>query len=551
MKRKIRLAVSAVTSLALLVSIGTLLWWDEQSGEEPLLTGSQTPVVQSIKILDSIAQMTCPSAPALASLGDTENTRPETGPGDDDAAASELGPDNGPAPEAEESRGVFDPDYVPDTGDLVSQITAFSLGGDQNAPAQAELAEISSPRDPNPDSSLQLQGGTELRTGQVSSSAPGALIARTPDSGHEPQIAGLRYGSASYGDLRGIAAAPCQPVAAEQWLVGGESEAGASAELQLNNPSDTAAAVRIDLWGAAGPIDVVGTTSVLVPPETQRSVLLEGLAPGESRLAVRVKSTGARIGAVIQDVRTLGLHAAGVDYVTPSAAPAEKLTFPGVQIEDSDTSFLRLLAPGTEPGEVDVRLLGSAGEIAPADLRQIQIPGGSVSEISLSGIPAGIYTAVVEATVPVTGSAFVATDVEGAERDFAWMPGANPEEVSFFALPHDFQQGPGLGLERHLVVYSESEDALVTIKVLTGSGEQTTVEQVFIGAGTSRNFTIPGSINETDKTAESAGVVVEADAQVSSGLALRAPELSPAGITLIPATARSQLPGGVNVRYIP
>lgn len=537
MKPKIRIAVSGITSAVILASVGALVWWDEQPEETVLIAGAETATKQQIQISDSSALLACPSAPALASLGtDEAGLEPDLDEGGDD----------------EPRVGVFDPDYVPDTGDATSQITAFSLADAERSPARAELKPLLSRQEQAPERPVELEAGTNLHSGKITVRGPAALSASTEPHAGSPLIAGLRYGAALHGDLRGIAAAPCIATAAEQWLVGGQTEAGSSAELQLNNPSDTPASVRVDLWGAAGPIEVVGTSSILVPPGEQRSVLLEGLAPQERRLAVRVKSTGAQIGAVIQDVRTLGLRAAGVDYVTPAVAPETVINFPGVQIEDSDTSFIRLLAPGADPGDVDVHLVGSAGDVPAADLENVRIPGESVSEISLSGIPAGTYTVQVESTVPVTGSVFVATGGDDEERDIAWMSSALAETAGYFALPNvtsEDENGPSI--DRKLVIAAGDKNALVNVQLFTTDGGVADAEQVFIEAGRSREFVIPDTAENLGVTGTVIGLAVESDVPVWSGLALRTEGEEPAGITLIPATSRSALPSVVEVRYIP
>jgi len=43
-------------------------------------------------------------------------------------------------------------------------------------------------------------------------------------------------------------------------------------------------------------------------------------------------------------------------------------------------------------------------------------------------------------------------------------------------------------------------------------------------------------------------VLVESEQPVTAGLALRAPEIEPAGVALLPATPRSILPSGIDVQ---
>lgn len=554
MKNSLVIAARIVASALVVGSAGALAWWDFDTERTPILQGASSPAARHIQIEGARTDLACPGPPVLASLGDESNDSDNADNADDSNE-----PDGAPA-------GTFDPDYAPDTGDAAAWLHAVSLAAsnpgtsdkDSNstAPAPAELGPLAGKDESEPGETFELKGSGDVHNLMAQLNSPATLTATArAGAAQTPLVTGVRFGAATTGDLRGIAAAPCIPIAADQWLVGGETEAGSSAQLELMNPSQTPATVRYEVWGAAGSIKLVGSTTVLVPPGEHRSILLEGLAPGERRLAVRVQSSGARIGAAIQDVRTLGLTPGGVDYVTPAATPATTIAMPGIEIKDDDTGLLRIFVPGDEPGKVDVSLVGPTGDVAAADLRGVQVPGGAVSDISLAGLGAGTYTAIVESSVPLTGSALVASGAEGEERDFAWMPAVELDTVGVFALPAGIGAGSGgvgsgsadLGLEQSVVVAGVGVDAVARINLVTDGGDIVEADQLFVAAGESRSAKIP-AVSGGDSVV---GVLVESDEPVASGITMRAGALEPAGLAMLPATARSTLPSGIDVQFVP
>ena len=528
MKQSVQIVGRITAGAVLLGAVGVAAWWDHSADAEPLLTGAEGPVSQHVEIADARTLLACPGQPVLASLGEDAPTQDADG-------------------EDEPPVGTYDPEYAPDAGNATSLINAISIGTAQSAPATTILDSLSLREEQPETETVELGGSGAAHNGRITSEGPVSFIATArPDSDQNPLVTGVRFGSATEGDLRGIAATPCIPIAAEQWLIGGQTEAGSSAKLELMNPSDTAASVRLDLWGAAGPIDPVGSSSVLVPPGEHRSILLEGLAPAERRVAVRVQSSGARVGAVIQDVRTLGLRPAGVDYVAPAAPLDTVAAIPGLEIQDGDAAFLRLLVPGDEPGSVDIKLVGPTGDIGIEDLLAQEVAGDSVTDISLAGIPSGTYTAIIESDVPLTASAFLASGEEDSERDIAWMPAVARDTTNVFALPE-----AEVEVARTLVVAGVEEEAVAQISFLTDGGEIVETDQLFVAAGEARNIRVPEQAGEENVEEDVVGVLVESDEPVAAGLVLRSEVIQPGGVALLPGMARSILPSGIDVQYRP
>ncbi|MCL1900517.1 MAG: DUF5719 family protein [Promicromonosporaceae bacterium] len=272
------------------------------------------------------------------------------------------------------------------------------------------------------------------------------------------------------GDLRGLAAAACVTPAATQWLLGGNTEVGSTAVLTIQNPGVQPAVVTLRAFGSMGPVVLGGQGQLLVPAGGYEQVLLEAIAPGQRFLAVEVNATGSRVGAHLQTQALEGLLPRGVDLLAPTAPPAEQSVIAGIvsggePLGDPHAPVLRLLAPppaaehrdggvmqapgAAEAGEVvtaELTLFGPAGRTVLPGAETVTLEPGVVTEVSLGGLTAGDYVAVINADAPVVaGAAFTRFGAEaedslitGRPTDVAWI-GAQPlpaiGEAGQVALP--------------------------------------------------------------------------------------------------------------------
>jgi len=284
------------------------------------------------------------------------------------------------------------------------------------------------------------------------------------------------------GDLRSLAAASCVVPAAEAWLVGGSTEVGSSARLILTNPGLTQVTVDLTLWDGAGLVESVGTSGLVVPPESQRAVLLEGIVADASRLAVRVNATGGDIAAYLQHASMQALTPAGVDFVVPGNPPAEVQIIAGLVVtnsryDDPDTALLRVANPGEAAVSVSVQLWGTDGVVSLPGLDEASVPAGVVADLSLAGLAAGAYTALVQATGPVTAAGMTVrpAPADGA-REFAWSAASAAPIHGFLALPPAGITGR--------VSLAAAVDTAVDLRVLGPGSEAGPVKTLELTAGT-------------------------------------------------------------------
>lgn len=269
---------------------------------------------------------------------------------------------------------------------------------------------------------------------------PGATVLRVQPLGGQQSTAGaVRSYAAADGDLAGLAAASCQAPAGEQWLTGAATTVGSTALLTVANPSATPSTVDLELFGAQGRIEAGNTRGIVIAPGESTSIVLAGLAPGEKSLSVKATSTGAPVTAVIQQSILRGLTPGGVDFIEPAAAPGERQVVPGVRIQDAKTQkavtsqkgygdaapTLSLTVPGSSDQRVKVRLVGPKGQVALPSDGQYTAAAGATTSVALTGIPAGNYTAIVDAEEPVAASVRMTRGTKAKARtDAAWAGAA-------------------------------------------------------------------------------------------------------------------------------
>jgi len=207
------------------------------------------------------------------------------------------------------------------------------------------------------------------------------------------------------GDLRGLLGASCQVPAVEHWLVGGATDDGATAHLVLVNPGTTPARVTWTAWAGGGPVDMTFDQVLLAPRSTQ-VVNLGAPAGLQQALVTHVVASGGQVAAWVQDSAITGITPAGADLVVPGAPPATRQMVPGLLVDGPDAAAtLRLLAPGDTGTTARVALFGGTGPVDLPGAASVELSAGTVLDVPLTGLPAGRYTAVVDADVPVVASA--------------------------------------------------------------------------------------------------------------------------------------------------
>ncbi|WP_024287662.1 DUF5719 family protein [Cellulomonas sp. KRMCY2] len=448
---------------------------------------------------------------------------------------------------------VYDPQFDPAPGETVARLQAITA-----APSATTPGEETSAGDPAATGTLDPLDATAAALAVLEpvgaaaaagiGNLTGAVVVRGEPRGAVPAwVAGAVSSRTAEGDLRGLAAASCQRPGTETWLVGGSTSLGSSSRLVLQNPGRTPALVRLELWGPSGAVEPAGSPEYLVPAGQERVVLLEGVAAEQRRIVARVTSSGGLVTAYLQDSELRGLVPAGVDLVVAGQAPATHQVVPGLSVMQTaadgvDTSVLRLLVPGAEPGSAAITLLGAQGPVTLPGTASVSLEAGAVLDVPLGGLPAGDYTVVVDADVPVVAGALLTRGAgvggpdDGSSEDRplerAWAASA-PTGAGLLALP--------AGSLGRLLVAAVPDPALqgpaeATLVVIGADGAVLGERSLSIPAGTTTALPLDALLDRAD---DAAGAATPAELAHPAGVVLRTadPRLTWAAVLVTPDAA--------------
>ncbi|WP_284752497.1 DUF5719 family protein [Arthrobacter sp. efr-133-R2A-120] len=394
-------------------------------------------------------------------------------------------------PVSRSAKSFLDAVVLSDASGSVPGSNLASLGGS----AIADIAK------PPATTQAPASGPPVLNAGVVAQRPAGevTVVGADPISGQKAAVAGLMSYTASDGDLRGLAAAPCQQPVNDAWLLGANTALGRTAVLNISNASGTPATVNLELFGARGQIQAPDSRGLLVSPGATRSINLAGLAPNEGQLSVHLRSSGGPVAATIQQSVLRGLTAGGVELITPGAGAADSQVMTGVDVQDPAAvksladkpgfadvvPALQITVPGPVDAVVDVRLYGPNGQRALPGGGAVTAKAGSVTEVPLTGIPAGMYTVSATSDVSFAASSRVTRGLKAGDPvDFAWSPAAvRLGSQHVMAVPQ--------GGTRFLSFGVPTGRATVSYTPVTSDGKVHKTETVDIAGGTTSVIGVP------------------------------------------------------------
>lgn len=430
-------------------------------------------------------------------------------------AGRSVGVCPGPARLLEGTPVGTDPQFSPESATAKSAVnavvlssTAGVLPGSRLASLKGktlvELAKAAAPSAAATAPARPSAGAPVLLAGVVAQHAVDgdSVLSADAQENHQPSAGAILSFTAGDGDLRGLAATACQRPGNDLWLVGANTALGRSAVLNLSNPSSTPATVSLDLFGAKGLIQAPGSRGLLVAPGNTRSIVLAGLAPGQERLGVRVRSAGGPVAAVIQQSVLRGLTPGGVDFIVPGTAPAARQVVSGIEVQDpaalatltakpgfADAApSLQITVPGSADAVVAVKLYGRDGQKALPGGGVVKAAAGAVTEVSLAGVPAGTYTVEASSDVSFAAAARVTRGLTAEDAsDVAWSPAsARLGSQHVVAVP-------GAG-DRYLVFGAPEGRATISYTPVTADGKVRTAAAADIAGGTTASIKVPADV---------------------------------------------------------
>lgn len=510
-------------------------------------------------------------AMAVAALATTSGAEPggagrADAPADDVRAVPVAAAEAGlvcPMPAQLEQPDVGDDEFSAAPVATTTSLTAAVLDGADNE--EPSLTTLDGAQDAELTGPLEAGGVAAVREGTL----PGARVLHVTPGGAtyaSGTVASLTTG----GDLRGLVAGPCAEAAVEHWLVGGSTSVGSSGRLVLQNPGRTPATVTLEAWGASGPVVLGSQSLVVVPPGEQVVTKLEAIAPDQSRLALHVTAEGGRVGAYVQHHRIEGLVPMGADLVVAGGTPSRSTAVSGVlstgeAVDDPHAPRLDLLAPGTEAGTARLAVLGPDGPVRLRGGEEVALEPGQVTTLPLGGLPAGTYTVVVDADVPVVAGAAVdraGAAAEGAvidddPYDRAWLAGqavssAGAAADGAVAIPPDVAYAVTLSSLPGERGPEEIEDAEgsseVTLRGVGPDGEEAWTRTVYVPTGE----TVEVTWAELSELGDTVAVVAEQPADEPGVVwSVRLADVSdPSLFSVLAPTAPLAADGDVRVRRV-
>ncbi|MEN3344516.1 MAG: hypothetical protein V7635_1092 [Arthrobacter sp.] len=427
-------------------------------------------------------------------------------------AGSSVGVCPGPARLLEGTPVGTDPQFSPESATAKSTINAVVLSASSGIVPGSRLASLKgSPlvelaKPPAESAAATPAAAPPVLLAAVVSEREvdaGSVLSADPQGNRQAAAGAVMNYTAGDGDLRGSATAACQQPANDLWLVGASTALGRTAVLSLSNASSTPATVSLELFGARGLIQAPGSRGLLVAPGTTRSIILAGLAPGQERLSVRVRSAGGPVSAVIQQSVLRGLTPGGVDFIAPGTAPAIRQVISGIDIQDpaalagllAKPGFadagpaLQLTVPGSADAVVEIKLYGRDGQKALRGGGVITAKAGAVTEVSLAGVPAGPYTLAASSDVSFAAAARVTRGLASENAsDLAWSP-ASARLGSQHVVPV-----PRSG-DRFLVFGAPEGRARISYTPVTADGKIRAAAAADIAGGTTASITVPADID--------------------------------------------------------
>ncbi len=229
--------------------------------------------------------------------------------------------------------------------------------------------------------------------------------------------------SVTRGSSGWLATATCVVSESDQWFVGGSGSLTSRAELDIVNSGLSSSVVDLFVFTSKGPLPLI---SKVIPANSEKSILIDSLAPGEDLVAIHAVTRSGRVSTFFLDQRKKGLRSLGADFVFDSGAPANHLEIPAIlnigKSKNAGVQTLRVLAPGAVDATIKSTIISTDGAFAPIELDNKVIKHGNVTDLTFSPVLSGsAYALVIDSDVPVVAS--VHTVING---EFSWANSVKP-----------------------------------------------------------------------------------------------------------------------------
>lgn len=216
----------------------------------------------------------------------------------------------------------------------------------------------------------------------------------------------------------GIAAISCSPGSPDEWFIGGSGGVTSKGVLYLANSGLSESTIDIYAYTSKAALPI---HSITVKANSEASLSLDALAPGEDSIALHVVTRAGRISTFVLDQRAKGLTALGMDYVKPTTSPEREFYIPALYphngVRSSVATSLRILVPGSLDATLHVEAISADGRFIPVGFDGVSISHNRVITLPLKNLtttgPFGLH---IQSDQPILVGALTTV----GNGDFAW-----------------------------------------------------------------------------------------------------------------------------------
>ncbi|WP_122820063.1 DUF5719 family protein [Varibaculum vaginae] len=300
---------------------------------------------------------------------------------------------------------------------LVRNLPAVSISEDTGSEVAvpAAVQQVVCPGMPGGDAKAWVQGASATGAAAVSDTSgrvlergvaasvgkSGLKLQAKPVAGKNVAIVGYVSGSGKEGE-NGFYADRCTAPTNRAYFLTPGTTTGNASTLHLVNPAGAPVTARIQIWTEQGPLRAKVTQKI--PGKGSASLMLDGQAPGFTRLGVLVEAGGAGVASWVNTTLATGAQKAGAVHVSPLAAPANQVLIPAAKI--TGKASLRVLNPSPTVATLQVSLMNAKGETPVSSPKKLQVARGAIFDIPLGGVKDGVAAVKLRSNQPVVAAVF-------------------------------------------------------------------------------------------------------------------------------------------------
>jgi hypothetical protein len=222
----------------------------------------------------------------------------------------------------------------------------------------------------------------------------------------------------------GKVSARCDGPGTDFWFAGPGAFTVGHIQLFLMNVGGQPADVDVQAYTDAGPLQGSTDTGVAVAPHAMVTQSLDKMLHGTRMIALNVRTSVGQVVAAVEE--TKGAARTGA-WLPASATPGTRLVIPGMP-PTAGTRQLFVAVPGTQAAHITLSAVTSKGSYHPTGGGGLDIPGGSVAQLSLTSLSA-IYGALqISSNVPVTAALMTPGGPRGTPGTFTGATRALEEQ---------------------------------------------------------------------------------------------------------------------------